>query len=169
MNIALSSYRPDAYPVDDFACGVPALDDFIRNRASHFVGCGLSAVRVCLDLDARKVVGYAAISPISLAVRKLPAAMAERYGVPFDIPAWLIGKLAVDQGAQGQHLGELLLFDALNDIAKRAEGGAGALVIVDAKDKQVKKFYKKYGFQSLPNMGLRVFMTMEQVRHMLEL
>ena len=69
--------------------------------------------------------------------------------VSFPIPAWLIGRLAVDRAYQRRHLGEILLCDAVWNIQKRAHQGAGALIIVDAKDATVKHFYEKYGFKAL--------------------
>ena len=58
----------------------------------------------------------------------------------------------------------MLLQEAIQEIQKRADKGAGALILVDAIDKKVKKFYKKFGFSSIPNTSNQMVRTLaEQV------
>lgn len=58
---------------------------------------------------------------------------------------------------------------ALESIVARSSKGEGALIIVDAKNKKVKKFYKHYDFTSLPNSGLRLILPIRHAKQMLEL
>ena len=135
--------------LDDFTCGVPELDDFLRRDAARFVEQGLSAVKLLIDEDCKKAIGFYAISPATVQIKWLSAAQQNHFHVSFPIPAWLIGRLAVDRAYQRRHFGEILLCDAVLNIQKRAHQGAGALIIVDAKDATVKHFYEKYGFTAL--------------------
>lgn len=136
-----------------FDCGEPELNSFISESAAHFVAQGLSAIRLLIDLDNDKLVGFYAISPLCVELSSLSAKQREQYNVPFPIPSWLIGRLAVDKQYQKQNLGGALLLDAMKNIRKRAENGAGALIIVDAKNRRIKQFYKKYGFSTLASCG----------------
>lgn len=139
-----------------FDCGEPELNAFIKEDAAHFVELGLSAVKLLVDTESNSLVGFYAISPLSINIQKLSPAQRELYDVEFPIPAWLIGRLAVDRQYQGSHFGAALLLDAMTNIRGRAAKGAGALIIVDAKNKKIKNFYKKYGFATLPSSGLRL-------------
>ena len=79
-----------------------------------------------------------------------------------DLPATLVGRLAVDLNYQGQGLGELLLVDALNrSLAVSREIGSMA-VIVDPIDEEALNFYKKFGFMLLPDSG-KMFLPMAAV------
>ncbi len=138
---------------EQFDCGEPALNGFLRDEAARFVRQGLSAVKLLVDMEAQQVAGFYAISPLCVELSRLSARQREQYNVPFPIPAWLIGRLAVDKTYQKQHLGGALLQDAMDNIRQRADKGAGALIIVDAKDRRIKKFYKKYGFTTLDSCG----------------
>jgi predicted N-acetyltransferase YhbS len=61
----------------------------------------------------------------------------------------LIGRLAVDERAQGRRLGEVILLDALRRVLDAADvvGCVGA--IVDAKDEGAERFYAKYDFETI--------------------
>ncbi len=147
----------DALLPGSFDCGEPELNEFLLDDARRFVKQGLSAVRLLVDMDNEQVAGFYAISPLSVEAGRLSDAQRAAYNVAFPIPAWLVGRLAVDKRYQQRHLGAALLLDAMNNIRKRSAHGAGALFIVDAKNKKIKAFYKKYGFTSLHSCALRMF------------
>jgi GNAT superfamily N-acetyltransferase len=67
----------------------------------------------------------------------------------YPLPVALIGRLAVDDRAQGRRLGEVILLDALRRVLAAADvvGCLGA--IVDAKDEGAERFYAKYDFETL--------------------
>jgi len=87
------------------------------------------------------------------AVRKLP-----RYP---QLPATLLGRLAVDQRFQGQKLGRFLLADAM----RRAHASeiASFAVVVDAKDDGAKRFYEGESFVPLPDRPMTLFRTMADI------
>lgn len=156
MKLAFSYSGSELSAGYSFDCGEPELNAFIRDEAARFVKLGLSAVKLLIDTDSHRLAGFYAISPLSINIGRLSPAQRELYNVEFPIPAWLIGRLAVDRQYQGSHLGAALLLDAVKNIRSRAAKGAGALIIVDAKNKKIKNFYKKYGFSTLPSSGLRL-------------
>lgn len=69
------------------------------------------------------------------------------------MPVALIGRLAVDQRAQGRRLGETLLLDALHRVVDAARLLACLGIIVDAKDADAATFYSKYDFVALTEDG----------------
>jgi len=76
------------------------------------------------------------------------------------LPTTLLGRLAVDRSFQGQGLGELLLVHALRVTVEASETVASAAVEVDAKDKRSRDFYARYGFASLKDDALHMYLPM---------
>lgn len=144
-----------------FDCGVPELNEFLCRDAKRFVSLGLSSVKLLIDRETGSVIGFYAISPTALRINWISTEQRLRYNVSFPIPAWLIGRLAVGKTYQSMHFGAILLHDAVLNIKKRATGGAGAFIVVDAMDVHVKHFYEHYGFSSLPHpRGLKLVRTL---------
>lgn len=156
MEIAFAKLATQGVTVDCFDCGENALNHFLVHEAADFGAKGLSATKLLVERETMRAVGYYSISPFCLARHFLADEQLSYYDVPFPIPAWLIGRLAVDSRYQGIGLGALLLHDAIVNIRSRAYDGAGALVIVDAKNRVVRGFYRKYGFRSLNQAGLKL-------------
>ncbi len=156
MKLAFAYLGNISLPSAPFDCGDSFLNDFLMEDAARFAEQGLSAVKLLIDQDNARVVGFYAISPMSIEISRLSPEQRNQYDMVFPIPAWLIGRLAVDKAYQKQHLGATLLRDAMMNIAQRSAQGAGALIIVDAKNRKIKNFYKKYGFSTLPSSGLKL-------------
>ncbi|AKU93186.1 Acetyltransferase [Vulgatibacter incomptus] len=71
----------------------------------------------------------------------------------YPMPVALIGRLAVDQRAQGRRVGERLLLDALRRIVD-ASAILGCIgVVVDAKTEDAARFYSKYDFVSMSKVS----------------
>ena len=158
MALVYINYGDIPAKTETFCCGEDELDTFIREQAGEFVAKGLSAVTLLIDEDTREVYGFYAISPYSRDGRTLREEQRKYFNVDFAIPAWKIGELAIDKKYQrsrnnkeNRRYGSILLQEAIRDIQSRAAKGAGALIFVDAINKRVKKFYKKFGFTSIPN------------------
>jgi predicted GNAT family N-acyltransferase len=67
------------------------------------------------------------------------------------VSATLIGRLAVAKDRQGQHLGAVLLADALQRAFESASTIGSSMVIVDAVDEPAAGFYAAHGFVRLPD------------------
>ncbi len=77
------------------------------------------------------------------------------------LPAYRIGRLAVDRGVRGQKLGAALLEDALRR-ALRAEAATVAM-LVDAKDDQAGNCYLEHGFLGLSGRPFALFLPLATV------
>jgi len=146
-----------------FDCGIPLLNEWLTKQAGQFEKKDLARVYVLVAEGETTVKGYYALSSHTVAFEALPEDQAK--GLPrIDLPVVLIGRLAVDRSLQGQHLGEYLLIDAL----RRAEYLAGKIgvraVEVHAINDAARKFYGKYGFQSLQDDPQHLFLPMSVIR-----
>lgn len=150
-----------------FSCGAPELDRYIREHASQDVKRDVARVFVALRAGTPTVCGYYSLSATSFQRENLPADQAKR--LPrYPVPAALLGRLAVDDGAKGQGLGAFLLMDALNRVLLATQTLAVHALIVDAKDNVAAAFYRKYGFIAFMDGERRLFLTMATIRKLNE-
>jgi GNAT superfamily N-acetyltransferase len=125
-----------AHDLSAFDCGVPALNDWLTQRALKNESRFSRTYVVC---EGMRVVGYFCIS--AGAVERAAAPGKLRRNAPDSIPISVIGRLAVSRDYAGKGLGADLLADALRRIAVASESiGIGA-VLVHAKDDRAKAFY----------------------------
>lgn len=85
-----------------------------------------------------------------------------------EVPVYLIGRLAVDKGIQGQHEGEHLLLDALWRCYQISAAAASVGVIVDAIDERAKAWYLKLGFIPFEDDVMRLFLPMRTIKELME-
>jgi GNAT superfamily N-acetyltransferase len=124
------------HDLSQFDCGVPALNDWLRNRAIQNESRFSRTYVVC---EGKQVVAYYCIS--AGAVERTQAPSKLRRNAPETIPISIIGRLAVSSTHAGQGLGADILADALQRIAVASQTiGIGA-VMIQAKDARAKAFY----------------------------
>jgi len=146
-----------------FNCGEEKLNDYIHKQAGQDIRKYLAAVYVAVSQDRlSQVVGYYALSAAQINFSDLPSDVAKSLPRYPNVPAYRIGRLAVDIKYKGQGIGKMLLMDALfkclnNEIPVIA-------VIVDAKDKEAVSFYKKYGFIEFPEKPLKLFIPIKVIK-----
>lgn len=147
----------------DFSCGQPSLDEFIGRYISQNQKSGVSRTFVALRPGETIVRGYYSLAAGAVAFADLPEAQRKR--LPrYPVPVAHLGRLAVDQTAQGQGLGSFLLIDALRRIQFAADSiGIHAIEVV-AIDDAAKRFYLKYGFVELKDDPHHLYISLKTVR-----
>jgi GNAT superfamily N-acetyltransferase len=119
-----------------FDCGVPALNDWLTQRALKNESRFSRTYVVC---DDNRVVAYFCISAGAIERSAAPGKL--RRNAPDTIPVSVLGRLAVSRSHAGRGLGADILADALRRIAVASQSiGIGA-VLVHAKDDRAKAFY----------------------------
>lgn len=113
-----------------FQCGEPILDDWLRTRALKNLALGASRTFVVCSSGASRVVGYYALSMGSLFAVETPGSI--RRNMPEVIPSVILGRLAIDETAQGRGLGAALLQDAVNRSLVASQNVSARLVVVHA-------------------------------------
>ena len=117
----------------------------------------MARVFVAMD-DQLGAVGFYSLSSFALTIADLPSERAKRLPRYDLIPAALIGRLARDQRAPGQGVGDMLLADAIRQILSVAGTLAVFAIVVEAKDEKAAGFCRDFGFESFPSRPLRLFM-----------
>ncbi len=145
----------------DFDCENESLNRYIKKQASQDFKRKLSVCYVLID-ENNKIIGYYTLSSISILHKDLPENLAKKLPQSYrDIPATLLGRLAVDKNYKGKGLGKLLLIDALKKSFEQSKKIASLAVIVDPIDDNAVHFYKKYGFILLDSK--KMFMPMKTI------
>ena len=142
-----------------FDCGEPSLNDYLQRFARQNAELFLGRTYVAAVPGQPRIAGYYTISSGSVGREDLPEKRLPRY----PIPVVLIGRLAVDKGAQGQGLGEFLLQDALKRSAQLAQHLGIYAVVVDALNEQARSFYRKYGFAETSDDPMRLYLPIKKV------
>jgi GNAT superfamily N-acetyltransferase len=144
----------------DFDCGVPALNEYLRQFADQHRRKGITNIYVLADSAyPSTVVGYYTLSAAEVDVARLPD--ADRKRLPrFPVPCFRMGRLACRIDRQGEGLGKLLLGCAVDRcLAARKQVAAYAL-LVDAKDEPAKSFYGRFGFTALRDAELTLYLPL---------
>ena len=148
---------------DEFDCGEPALNEFLRRYARQQAERDFSRTYVAVADDGARILGFHAVSTGAIDFRNWPSGLhLPRYPVPVA----RIGRLAVDLGVQGSGVGAALLDHALRLSATMAERIGLHAVVVDAKHPKAVAFYARYGFQPFPDDGLTLFLMMSVIRRL---
>lgn len=120
-----------------FDCGVEVLNRYIKQQAGQDLKRNLSVVFVLTSIQNKKqVIGYYSLSSVSIVLQEIPEAIQKKLPFYPNIPATLIGRLAIDQTFQRKRLGEFLLIDALVRSYKASLTVGSWAVAVDAIDEK---------------------------------
>ena len=145
---------------NNFSCGVPSLDDYLKRFARQNDEKGISRAFVLVGEGETKIRGYYTLSASSVRFENLP----ERALPHYPIPTALLGRLAVDSTYKGQKLGAYLLLDALRRVVMLSENLGLFAVEVVALDDEARSFYLKFGFTSLLDDPLHLYLSLRQVQ-----
>jgi hypothetical protein len=151
----------EAHDVNNFDCGKPSLNDWLKNRAHESEGQTARTYVVCAKNIV--VVGYYSITTGSVARGVLPPKMKRARGIPNQVPVALIGRLARDRNFSGRGLGKDLLQDALRRIVAASEIIGVRAVLVHALDADSAAFWQANGFIESPIGSGTFFLPLETV------
>ena len=88
-----------------FACGEIALDRYLKEQAGQDLKRYCASVVVAVERGKSEVLGYYTLSANSVPLNLLPAAVQLKLPRYDEVPAVLLGRLAVASSMQGKGLG----------------------------------------------------------------
>lgn len=163
MSLELTAPQPltTAHRLDEFSCGEPVLDDWLRRRAMSNQARGASRTFVVTDADGR-VYGYYAMA--AGAVSQQMATGGVRRNMPEPIPVMVLARLAVDHRAHGIKLGGALLQDAINRALVVSQNTGVRALLVHSLDDRAKSFYEHYGFEASPSDPMTLMLRLSSAK-----
>ncbi|AWX15494.1 GNAT family N-acetyltransferase [Mergibacter septicus] len=127
-----------------FSCSVEPLDTYFHKYVSQDVKKGLAKCFVLINEQQAKIIGYYTLSALSIPITDIPQEQIKK-GIPYpNIPAVLIGRLAIDTHFQHQGYGKFIIADTIYRIQNN--NIAAAVLVVDAKNDTAVSFYQRLGF-----------------------
>jgi len=150
-----------------FDCGAVALDRYLRETARQHVAKGIAKTFVLVEDTAappKAVLGFFTLSLCQVFANDVPEKWAKK--LPREIPAMVLGRLAVARARQREGLGRILLVEAIYKVAAVASAAGGIGLFVDAKDQAAAAFYSRFGFEATPTQPFTLFMPVQTVRRL---
>lgn len=151
----------------NFNCGVDLLDRYLKKQANQDFKRNIAVPFVLVEGDKPDIIGFYTLSSLHVHLEELPSNIRENLPHYPNIPATLLGRLAVDEGYQGRGLGEFLLMDALYKSLKQSNKVTSFSVVVDAVNEDARDFYLHFGFLSFPDNEERLFLPMKTIKEVL--
>jgi hypothetical protein len=152
---------------EEFACGVEALDVFLKEHAAQVQRKFLSATQVLVESSVnerpRQVRAFITLVSAQIPLDCCPEKF-RKLSNKGSLPAMLLARMAVDlkHRNKGKRLGEFLLHIAFFEAVEQAERSGCSLLMVDVKPTSL-DFYLRYGFMPLPENGTRLFLPVETI------
>ena len=160
MSLLFGLLTPDI-DKNGFACGEPALDTYLQKQAGQDMKRGFATVVAARESSRSDVVvGFYTLCATSILLTALPENIARKMPRYPSVPAIRLGRLAVASSMQGNHIGSLLVMDALHRACRNEL--AWATFLVDAKSDRAVVFYKKFLFQGFSENRLSLWMHRKQ-------
>lgn len=151
-----------------FESGNAALDGYLKTQASQDEKRHVASCYVLIDSSTKRVAGYYTLSAAGVDPEALPRETTRRLPRYAQIPATLIGRLALDQKYQGKSLGSALLHDAIRRCYVNSASVASVLVMVHAIDERARAFYLRFGFNETTVQRMHLFMPMQTVKKLIQ-
>jgi len=161
VNWTIKALSP-AHDRSAFSCGHAGLDTHLRRFAGQHARKGFGRTFVATRPRETRVFAYYTLSSSSVAFADAPSDLARKLP-QYPIPVALLGKLAVDQSARGERLGEHILMDALHRVLAVATEMAIYAVEVHAIDDNARRFYERYGFTPFEDHPHHLFLPLATI------
>lgn len=145
-----------------FSCGVAALDRYLQQNASQDRANRIAAIFVCTPHGV-SIAGYYTLSAHVVRLDDLPRELAKKLPRYPNVPATLLGRLAVSNDYRRRGIGQLLLVDSFRRVLLQTREIASAMIVVDAKDDAAREFYLHHDFIALPSHPNRLIYSVRTI------
>ena len=149
--------------LDGFDSGAAPLDEWLVQRAKPNQAAGFA--RSYVVAEEGRVVAFSAVS--SFSIWRAEATGRARRQSPPQIPAVLLGRLAVDRRFQGHGLGAALLRHAMELTVVAADAVGIRLLVVNALTQDAAGFCRRFGLEPSPTNALDLMITVNDLRRSL--
>lgn len=146
-----------------FDCGDETLNEYLRRcaRKSHERG-GAKTFLAIDDADDKTILGFYSLSPASVDYARAPE-MVRRGLARHEVPGFRLARLAVDRAMQGKRLGGQLLLAAGRRCLLAAAEVGGVVLVIDAKNDRVVRWYAGFGAVPLLDAPLTLLLPLATI------
>lgn len=145
-----------------FDCRNDELNQYLQKIARQHFNKGMSRTFVLIDdAEPTEILGFFTLASCEIFVEKLPRKYAKKY--PSRAPAAKLARLAVTKKRQKQGLGTYMMINAIERVIEVSEHLGIIGFFVDSKNNAAKAFYEQFGFISLPDNPLELFLPLATI------
>jgi GNAT superfamily N-acetyltransferase len=151
-----------------FDCGEELLNDFLRKYAlkNHEAG-GAKTLLAINDADGKTILGFYSLGSTAVEYARPPGIVKRGLG-RYEVPGFRLVRLAVARTFQGKGLGGQLLMAAGRRCAQVAQEVGGVVLVIDAKNENIAKWYATYGAISLDDAPLTIMLPLATIQAALD-
>ncbi len=168
MELKIELFNSKIHVFKNFDCGITSLNNYLVKIASQDLKRKVATVFVLVDKSSNQVKAYYTLSAFTIQIEELSISVPKKLPRYPRLPATLLGRLAVDKRYQNQHLGRLMLVDALKKAYQNTSQIASIAVVVEAIDNNGVQFYQKYGFMSFRTNPNQLYLPMQTIKKIIE-
>lgn len=151
------------HDTENFDCGKPELNDFLRRFALGNQRANLAQTYVLCRGQA--VIAYYSLAVGQASHEDAPHRITQGLG-HYPVPLMVLARLAVTQSEQGCGWGSSLLKDALQRTAQAADIAGIRALFVHAKDDEARAFYEHFNFRPSPTDPYHLFLLMKDIKQL---
>jgi len=169
-DLRIELFDPARHDRAGFACGVERLDNYLKLSAKKQQKDDMTRVYVAVEDGQATVLGYHAIN---LGMMNVEALARRPRGAPDhgELPVLFLGQVAVSEAAQGHGIGSILMHHVFEKACRISEQAGCFAIVLDVMGdggeeafQRRRAWYAAFGFQPFASNRARLFMTMKQVR-----
>ena len=160
MKLSAPEALSPKHRLDDFACGEPALDEWLKRRARANRSTGAS--RTFVSCESGAVIAHYALASSAVTVATAPGRF--RRNMPDPIPVVVLARLAVAKSHHGQGVGRAMFQDAARRVTYAADAIGIRGLIVHALSEDAAAFYRRLGFDASPLDPMILMVTLANLR-----
>ena len=170
MDVHFEPLDPKTHDRGAFSCGNARLDRYLREVAAQaserFSAQTFVLVEAGSPLEKKRpILGFFTLALHVFRDDQMDPATARALKVSKlgNVPAVLLGQLAVAEEWQNKRLGARILSHALRLALRSSYSVGGSLVITDPIDPNASRFYEKYGFTRIAPQSERLYLAMKTI------
>lgn len=145
-----------------FDCGDVELNRYLQEQAGQHAKKDITRTYIAVEENSAEVIGYYSLCAGAISFEIVPENLPHH-----PIPIVLLARLAVAAKAQGQGMGKFLLLDSLTTALSVAHHIGVYALAVDALNKAAFDFYLRYGFKSLSDDQLHLYLPLKTIRKLI--
>lgn len=165
MNVSIRKLEAED-AISAFDCGDTPMNEYLHRYARKNQAQMFGITYVCI-YPPKDVIGFYTVANTTIPRDNIPADLLKGLPKYQDIPAILLGRLAVDRRAQGKKIGELLISHCF-DLCLHMTKLCGARYVITDAYQSAMIFYKKYNFRPIQGSSgkatTRMFVDLSVVR-----
>lgn len=146
--------------VKKFDCAQADINIYIHRFAKKSMMAGFGRTYVAVRPGQQIVLAYYTLSAYAIDASRFH----NLEGCPKNISVALLGRIGVDKSIQRQGLAQILMAHAFNKAVEASEAIGIHAIFLTAKDRRLAKHYEKYGFVSLPDDKLNMYLAIETLK-----